>query len=112
MAYQNRASFQDRLDAWFGPNVATDEPEIVNDFRSKVKGGQAAVDYRLVTFPNSFAVVVVRGSTTPWEWLTDAQLWSGAALVGLYRWLLPIGSAFTPILPQVLNAISWVESER
>ena len=112
MAYQRPEVFQDRLDAWFGPGIATDRPDIVREFRSVVEGGQAAVSYRFVTFPGSLGVIVVRGSTTAWEWLTDAQLWSGAALVGLYRWLLPVGSIFTPILAQTLSAISWVQSDR
>jgi lipase ATG15 len=112
MAYQREDTFQDNLDAWFGPGVAANQPGIVDQFRSGVEGGQAAVDYRFVTFPGySFGVVVVRGSTTSWEWLTDAQLWSAAALVGLYRWVLPVGSIFNPVLPQVLKAISWVESD-
>ena len=112
MAYQRPEAFQDRLDAWFGPGVATNRPEIVEQFRGKVEGGQAAVDYRFVTFgDDTVGVVIVRGSTTAWEWLTDAQLWSGAALAGLYRFVLPIGQIFTPILAEVLKAISWVESD-
>lgn len=111
LAYQRPEIFQSQLDEWFGPNVAKDEVEIVKNFRSEVEGGQAAVSYKLVTFPGNAGVVVVRGSTTSWEWLTDAQLWGGAALVGLYRWLLPVGTVFNPILAQVLKSVSWVESE-
>ena len=34
-----------------------------------------------------------------------------SALAGLYRFVLPIGQIFTPILAEVLKAISWVESD-
>jgi lipase ATG15 len=70
------------------------------------------VSYRLITSmaDPSFGVVAVRGSTTAWEFLTDAQLWLGSALLVLLRGFLPFGSAWTPILHQVLIALTFVES--
>uniref|UniRef100_A0A7S2YHJ8 Fungal lipase-like domain-containing protein n=1 Tax=Entomoneis paludosa TaxID=265537 RepID=A0A7S2YHJ8_9STRA len=111
MAYQPPETFQEKLDLWFGPGVATDEVEIVRDFRQQVEGGNAAVSYHWVTFLDSTAgVVVVRGSTTSWEWLTDAQLWSAAGIAQIIRALLPLGELFTPIIPQLLKGVSFIES--
>jgi lipase ATG15 len=76
-----------------------------------VQCGRAHVDYHLISFPGRFAVISVRGSTTPWEWLTDAQLWSGAAVSGFIRSFLPFGAIWTPIIDNLLKAISIVESE-
>jgi len=111
LAYQPPDLFQDKLDDWFGEGVAKDETDTVREFRQEIKGGQAAVSYHLVSFPGNLAVVVVRGSTTPWEWLTDAQLWGAAAIAGIGRFLLPFGEIWNPILDQLLKAVSWVESE-
>ncbi|KAL7556733.1 hypothetical protein ACA910_005158 [Epithemia clementina (nom. ined.)] len=112
MAYQPPGTFQDKLDQWFGPRVAKDELGIVLEFRQRVQGGNAAVSYHLVTFPEAGgAVLVVRGSTTAWEWLTDAQLWSGAAIAQAVRGLMPIGEVFTPIIHQLLKAVSILESD-
>ena len=49
--------------------------------------------FKLVTFPNTgnFAYVLIRGTTNQWDMLTDAQLWSAAALMQVHRALLPIG---------------------
>ena len=112
MAYQPPNTFQEKLDQWFGPGIAKDEVDIVREFRQRVEGGNAAVSYRLVTFPDvAGAIVTVRGSTTSWEWLTDAQLWSGAAIAQFVRGLMPLGEIFTPIIHQLLKAISVLESD-
>jgi len=42
--------------------------------------------------------------------LTDAQLWSAAALLQVHRELLPLGSAWTPILDQLIDALTLLES--
>jgi len=110
LAYQPPEVFQERLDDWFGQGVATEEVELVQQFRQEVYGGNAAVSYHVVSFENSLGVVVVRGSTTAWEWLTDAQLWSAAALAQVVRGILPFGEVFTPIIHQLLNGMSFIES--
>jgi hypothetical protein len=71
-----------------------------------------SVSYRLITSTAdpSFGVIAVRGSTTAWEFLTDAQLWLGSALLVLLRAFLPFGHAWTPILHQVLKALTFIES--
>ena len=115
MAYQPPDTFQEKLDLWFGDGVAKDEVELTLEFRKQVSGGNAAVSYHLVSFTNSqgdqIAVVVVRGSTTSWEWMTDAQLWSGAAIAQIVRGILPLGEVFTPIIHQLLNGVSFLESD-
>jgi lipase ATG15 len=72
----------------------------------------SAVSFKLVTFPNSgnFAYVLIRGTTNNWDALTDAQLWSAAALLQIHRELLPVGAAWTPILDELINAITTIES--
>ena len=42
---------------------------------------------------------------------TDAQLWGGAALFGMLREVLPAGSLWTPIIHQLLNVLSFVETD-
>jgi len=104
LAYQDPGVFQEKLDAWFGPGSATNQVDLVEKFRSLIPGGRAAVSYNLVTFEldgGAYGVLVVRGSTTPWEWLTDAQLWSGAAVAGALRLIMPIGQMWNPILVRV-----------
>ena len=110
LEYEPPDTIQAKLDQWFGEGVATDRQDIVDQFRMQVAGGNAPVTYNLYTFPGDVGVVSVRGSTTAWEWLTDAQLWSGAGLFGSIRWLLPGGSIWTPIMDELLKALSFIES--
>jgi len=68
-AYQSHLTVQQTIDAWFGVDLATVEFDIVRNFRTGVegvRGGDASISYRFVTFPNKFGVVVVRGSTNAW----------------------------------------------
>jgi len=74
------------------------------------------VSFKLVTVPTTnrngtFAYVLIRGTTNNWDMLTDAQLWSAAALMQVLRELLPVGSAWTPIIHKLIDAITFVESE-
>jgi lipase ATG15 len=111
IVYQSPDLIQGYLDQWFGEGFAVNDEDIVNTFRQEVPGGQAAVAYFLISFPSvNSAIVVVRGSTTSWEWLTDAQLWGSAAVAQVIRFLLPVGELFTPILDELLLAVSWVEA--
>ncbi|KAG7374006.1 lipase class 3 [Nitzschia inconspicua] len=112
MIYQAPETLQTTLDDWFGPGLAAVQTELVEDFRKTVPGGSAAVDYNVVYFLQSnTAVVVVRGSTTAWEWMTNAQLWSSVALTQVLQFFLPAGEIFNPILHGLLKALVWVESE-
>lgn len=42
--------------------------------------------------------------------LTDAQLWSAAALMQALRTLLPLGEIWTPIMDRLIRAIAYLES--
>jgi lipase ATG15 len=110
MIYQAPETYVDTLDAWFGPGMGTVEWELVEEFRLTIAGGRAAVKYQVISFGEDLAVVVVRGSTSSWEWLTDAQLWGAVAWVQIVQTLLPAGVIFNPILEGVLRAMSVLES--
>ena len=101
---------QDSLDEWFGPGVAKIDIETIVDFRKSTAGGQAAVNYQIVDFGDDLAVIVVRGSVTSWEWLTDAQLWSAVAVIQVIQEIIPAGIIFNPVLSGVLRAMSVVQS--
>lgn len=38
----------------------------------------------------------IRGTQNAWDMLTDAQLWSAAAMMQMHRELLPLGTIWTP----------------
>ena len=111
LAYRSINNTQEDLDGWFGPDIAVDQVETVDMYRAEFNV-TSAVSFKLVTFPNSgnFAYVLIRGTTNNWDMLTDAQLWSAAALLQIHRELLPIGAAWTPILDELINAITTIES--
>jgi hypothetical protein len=102
----------DTLDQWFGPGVGTIETNLTAQFRNTVSGGTAAVNYDAVSFGSDFAVIMVRGSSTAWEWMTDAQLWAAVALVQVFQFFLPAGEIFNPILHGILYLVTWVETYR
>jgi lipase ATG15 len=111
LAYRSPNNTQEDLDGWFGPGIAFDDIGTVEEYRSNFNV-TSAVSFKLVTFPNSgnFAYVLIRGTTNNWDMLTDAQLWSAAALLQVHRELLPIGVAWTPILDQLIRVITKIES--
>lgn len=91
LAYRSPNITQADLDGWFG-GEAIDQEETVQQYR-RLKNTSSAVVFKLVTFPNkgNFAYVLIRGTTNNWDMLTDAQLWSAAALLQVHRALLPFG---------------------
>jgi lipase ATG15 len=46
-----------------------------------------------------------------WYYVLDAQLWSAAASFQILRFILPIGYIFTPIFDEMVEAITWLESD-
>lgn len=44
----------------------------------------------------NYAYVCIRGTINNWDMLTDAQLWSAAALMQILREMLPLGDMWTP----------------
>ena len=111
LAYRSPNNTQEDLDGWFGPGIAVDNIDTVEMYRSDYNV-TSAVSFKLVTFPDSgnFAYVLIRGTTNNWDMLTDAQLWSAAALLQIHRELLPVGAVWTPILDQLIRAITKIES--
>jgi lipase ATG15 len=101
----------------------------------------AGASYKLITFDvngRTDGLVAIRGTTNPWDMLTgtqqshkrnmlilvhvlsnfvlwyyilDAQLWSAAASFQILRFILPIGYIFTPIFDEMVEAITWLESD-
>lgn len=89
---------QKALNDWFGDGVATDEKDIVSNFRAAEDEANSAVFFKLFTFQaQDLAIISIRGTTTSWDMLADAQLWAAAALMQGIRVILPIGEIWTPI---------------
>lgn len=110
IAYRSEAITQSELDGWFGEGTAKDETAFVNEFRSK-NNVNSAVFFKLFSFPEAnFAYVSIRGTTNNWDMLTDAQLWSAAALMQMLREMLPFGAIWTPVMDQLIKAITRIES--
>jgi len=117
MAYDTTLNLQEKLDDWFGSNVAIDMPGVVWDFRNETGRKLSPVSYKLYSFPNisstgePVAVVGIRGSQNSWDWLTNAALWSGAYGIQILGSFLPFGFVWRPIMDEQMKAISVVESE-
>ena len=110
--YQAPETLQDPVDSWFGPGVGTIETDLVAEFRLNVSGGLAAVNYNVITMADNSQVVIVRGSTRAWEWLTNAQIWASVAMVEVFQFFLPAGEVFNPIWHGLLRSMAWIESEK
>lgn len=96
LAYQPPEVTQAELDSWFGytedddgnqTSYAIDHEEEVQAWRTE-QNTSSAVSFKLVSV-NDFAYVLIRGTTNNWDMLTDAQLWSAAAMLQVLRELLP-----------------------
>lgn len=84
----------------------------VADFKKSYQeeNGVSSVSYKPFNFPDQdLHIVAVRGTSNSWDALTDAQLWSSAALVQYIRAILPVGALWTPNLPYLVKAISVIE---
>lgn len=113
LAYRAPDITQNELNQWFGVGVAIDNQTFVESYRNMTDGYESAVSFKLITFPSvgNLAMVCIRGTTNAWDALTDAQLWSPAALFQALRYVLPAGNIWTPILHRLINVISWLASE-
>jgi hypothetical protein len=97
LAYQSPEVTQPELDSWFGfvadeitgnqTSYAVDHEEEVQAWRTE-QNTSSAVSFKLVSIKD-FAYVLIRGTTNNWDMLTDAQLWSAAAMLQVLRELLP-----------------------
>jgi len=91
-------------------NLASNVTEFKRSYQSE--NGSSSVLYKLFDFPDQeLKVVAVRGTSNSWDALTDAQLWSSAALSQYLRAILPLGEWWTPILPHIVKAISVIEDK-
>ena len=116
LAYVKPGDAQYLLNQWFGlDGFAVDDIATVDAFkRSNPNFSQSPASYKLITFPSvlpDFGIVSIRGTATVWDLMSDAQLWLAAGLFQLLREILPIGSLWTPILHQMVNFVSSLESE-
>jgi hypothetical protein len=110
IAYSSQAATQTELDNWFGEGKAKDETEFVNSFRRDYNV-TSAVFFKMFSFAEmDLAYVSIRGTTNNWEMLTDAQLWSAAALMQLLREALPFGDLWSPVIDQLIDTITNIES--
>jgi len=110
---------QEYLDNWFGAGFAKDEDEVVREYRER-NDVSSAVQFKLISFNNltvqtldredGFAVLTIRGTNNGWDALSDAQLWSAAWLAQAVRFVLPFGEIWTPILENLIYAISQIQS--
>ena len=112
--FQHETTQQGTLDQWFGPEVAKVDSQIASDYRKTLSEPNLAVafDYEVVSFGEERKVIVVRGTSTPWEWLADLQLWAGVSLIQLFQSLLPAGELFNPILDEILQGMNFVQSKQ
>ena len=115
-AYSTSKTMQEDLDSWFGPGEAIIRTDILEDFKKsdvyadKYDNSKSA-EYKLVQFVESNDwVLSIRGTSNGVDALTDAQLWSSAALAQYVRAVLPMGHIFNPILAHIVNAVSLIQA--
>lgn len=106
LAYKDESIVQNELDAWFGEGAVTDLQDVVDEYRIETGSTGVAVSYKLFNITNGPLVVSIRGTFGAFDLLTDAQLWSAAALLQLVRYALPFGNTWTPIFDDLVFAIS------
>lgn len=113
IAYLDDNHASDALSNWFdvtAENLSTDVAEFKSSYQKEY--GASSVLYKLFSFPDSdLDIVSVRGTSNAWDALTDAQLWSSAALAQYIREILPLGGLWTPILPYLVKAVSIIEDK-
>lgn len=114
VAYNDPKYTKTDLDNWFGSEAGViDHQDIVEDFTTRYKKTHptSAVTYKLLGFPETdVGVVAIRGTNNALDALSDAQLWSSAALAQWIRAIVPLGGWYTPILHRLVDVVSWVES--
>jgi lipase ATG15 len=113
-AYRGSETSQEELSLYFQGLNVTDRDDLVSLIREKTIDSK--VSFKLVTAPGlkqdgDFSYLVIRGTVSAWDAMTDAQLWSPAALMQFLRIVLPFGDIWTPVMPYLISAITTMESE-
>ncbi|KAG7374441.1 lipase class 3 [Nitzschia inconspicua] len=112
LAYTADELTQPALDAWFGEGVAEYRQDIVDEFRSNFDVNNAAVFFKLFSFPEiGLGVISIRGTSNNWDMLADSELWSAAALMQGIRFILPAGEMWTPILDRLVHWINKLQGQ-
>lgn len=115
-AYSTPKTMQEDLNTWFGEGKAIVETNITDDFKKtelykEENHDKKTADYKLVHFADSKDwVLSIRGTSNGVDALTDAQLWSSAALSQYVRAILPMGQIFNPILAHIVHAVSVIQA--
>jgi len=104
--------------AWFlnANNVVENMTKVFKE-KYEEANGASPVEYKFFGFPDAFdgegvGVVSIRGTTgNGFDALSDAHLWSAAALAQWIRAIMPLGSFFTPVLQYLVEIVSYIESD-
>ena len=116
LAYTYESQTQTYLDEWYGAGTVINDIDTVNAFKKVQaltpgdKFSESAVSYRFFRFSENTGVLSIRGTSTIWDLMADAQLWLPATLLQVLRFFLPMGNIFTPILHRTTKYISSLES--
>ena len=100
------------LYTWFGGNQVFVEKDAVTSFLQtfpEMRGSHAS--FQLLSFPDRSAIVLVRGTKTTWDFLTDAQLWYSPMLFQIVRGILPLGNVFNDLIRVLIGAMSGLEKK-
>ena len=110
--YHKSETLQPHLDRWFGRDEAVHHEGAQLKFRElHPEFAESFGSYDLVTFPaDSSAVVLVRGTKTYFDYISDARLWYSSALFQVLREALPFGNFFAPLIRLSTNALSLLET--
>jgi len=101
------------LPRWFGSDDARDEDDLVAQWRIDSDTVSTPTYFKLFTFSPlvpELGIVSIRGSQTLWDWAVNMQLWSSAGLVQAVKWLTPYGWIWTPVLDELVEVVSWIQS--
>lgn len=102
------------LDKWFGGSeIVVDEEKYVTQYRKDSNTAANPVYFKLFSLPSvpGYAVMSIRGSETPFDWLVNMQLWSASGLAQVVKWLTPFGWVWEPILPDLIKLVNMIESK-
>ena len=87
VAYLENSFASEAVSEWFDTEV-NNMVDVVSDFQLEYQKehGASSVKYKVFEFPEvDLKIVSVRGTANSWDTLTDAQLWSSAALAQYVR---------------------------